>query len=545
MAPDETMCVILRPRNRRGLKTYAAKAASSPQRGLDRAASAIDAASAATKLTPRLVAFEARFDEELHAGLAERLTVASEVVTPSLDSVLAEVGRSRLVITMRYHGAIAALLHQRPCVLLDYSPKMASLAGEGGGWAPVIDPQHLNADRLANASRRSAALVCTSISEGAGLAAVTPSGERHRTRRTPTTTAMTAPAEPTAQAQATGRGAPGAAGLRAPIAKILRVVYLVALLTACITLTVLRRDEILELLEGTRMLMLAAALLATLALIPLGARIWATGLRMLGRPTPLGVIMIATCRAVPARYVPVGLSFTIARVALLRAAGISLGRLTATAGLEMAIAVAVTLGFGTALLAASGGCAGRPGVDSRSAGLHWSRRLAGDRRPGVVMVRETPWRDRGDDMARLLAAAGSVKRLLDRGVRDLRSVSAGIPRGRHLSRHADRRCVHGGLGCRLPHGVRTARLRGCRAQPAGVAAQRTKRKAWPSRWCSADIDSCSSRGTCSPQRRRRSSPLVELGENLLRRTDLGYQTLASVTLGIPQERLHDGRVVMA
>ncbi|MFQ5558099.1 MAG: hypothetical protein ACE5GB_11405, partial [Acidimicrobiales bacterium] len=39
----------------------------------------------------------------------------------------------RLVLTMRYHGAISALLHNRPGVLLDYSPKMADLAGESGG----------------------------------------------------------------------------------------------------------------------------------------------------------------------------------------------------------------------------------------------------------------------------------------------------------------------------------------------------------------------------------------------------------------------------
>lgn len=149
---DDTMCVILRPPNRRGLKTYAAKAASAWQHGLEKTAAAIDAVSAATGLTPRLMAFEARFDEELHAALADRLTVACETVTPRLDNVLAEVGRSRLVVTMRYHGAIAALLHQRPCVVLDYSPKMASLASEGGGWAPIIDPRHLDAGQLTNAA---------------------------------------------------------------------------------------------------------------------------------------------------------------------------------------------------------------------------------------------------------------------------------------------------------------------------------------------------------------------------------------------------------
>ncbi len=70
---------------------------------------------------------------------------------PTLRTVLTEVGRSRLVITMRYHGAVAALLHTRPAVLLDYSPKMASLAAESRGWAPRVDPSDISADQLAAA----------------------------------------------------------------------------------------------------------------------------------------------------------------------------------------------------------------------------------------------------------------------------------------------------------------------------------------------------------------------------------------------------------
>ena len=149
--PADTMCVILRPLNRRGLGTYAAKAKSSWRVELDASARAVGAAAAATGLTPRFVAFEARFDDPLHRALADRLSVKAETVAPGLATVLTEVGRSRVVVTMRYHGAVAALLHGRPAVLLDYSPKMASLAAEAGGWAPLVDPGDLNGDRLATA----------------------------------------------------------------------------------------------------------------------------------------------------------------------------------------------------------------------------------------------------------------------------------------------------------------------------------------------------------------------------------------------------------
>ena len=48
------------------------------------------------------------------------------------------VADCQAVVTMRYHGGIAALLHSKPTVLLDYSPKMGGLADEGGGWAPTV-----------------------------------------------------------------------------------------------------------------------------------------------------------------------------------------------------------------------------------------------------------------------------------------------------------------------------------------------------------------------------------------------------------------------
>ena len=64
---------------------------------------------------------------------------------------------------MRYHGAVAALLHGLAAVLLDYSPKMASLAAEGGRWAPLLNPSELQPDRLVRASR--AALEVTDRAE--------------------------------------------------------------------------------------------------------------------------------------------------------------------------------------------------------------------------------------------------------------------------------------------------------------------------------------------------------------------------------------------
>jgi len=151
---DDTMCVILRPPNRRGPRTAAGKArkATGQAPALDRIAGAIDQAASATGLSPRLVAFQASRDGPLHDQVAVRLNATPEVVNPTLDTVIAEVARSRLVVTMRYHGAIVALAHDRPAVLLDTSPKMASLAAEGDGWAPLLDLDQFEAGRLAAAA---------------------------------------------------------------------------------------------------------------------------------------------------------------------------------------------------------------------------------------------------------------------------------------------------------------------------------------------------------------------------------------------------------
>ena len=81
-------------------------------------------------------------------ALRQRMRTDAELVTLNLDNVLAEVARSRFVVTMRYHGAIAALLNDQAAVVLDYSPKMRSFAAEGGGWASLVDLAPLDARRF-------------------------------------------------------------------------------------------------------------------------------------------------------------------------------------------------------------------------------------------------------------------------------------------------------------------------------------------------------------------------------------------------------------
>ncbi|MYH78787.1 MAG: hypothetical protein F4134_13845 [Acidimicrobiaceae bacterium] len=144
----DTICVILRPPNRRGIRTAAAKARTSWQPWMGQLAQSLDALAERSGMTLRLLPFQPSQDTPMLVALQQRMKTDAELVTLNIDNVLAEVARSRFVVTMRYHGAIAALLNDQAAVALDYSPKMRSLAAEGGGWASVVDLAPLDAGRF-------------------------------------------------------------------------------------------------------------------------------------------------------------------------------------------------------------------------------------------------------------------------------------------------------------------------------------------------------------------------------------------------------------
>ncbi|MYE56450.1 MAG: hypothetical protein F4X30_05115 [Acidimicrobiaceae bacterium] len=145
---QDTICVILRPPNRRGIRTAAAKARTSWQPWTGQLARSLDALAEHSGMTLRLLPFQPSQDTPMLAALRQTMRTDAELVTLNIDNVLAEVDRSRLVVTMRYHGAIAALLNDQAAVVLDYSPKMRSLAAEGGGWASLVDLAPLDARRF-------------------------------------------------------------------------------------------------------------------------------------------------------------------------------------------------------------------------------------------------------------------------------------------------------------------------------------------------------------------------------------------------------------
>lgn len=105
-------------------------------------AAGLDELARTTGATVRFVALQADRDDAVHAAVAARMRTPSERRTPGVDEVVAELAAGRLVVAMRYHAGIAALLGGRPAVLLGYSPKVEALAGElgAGGALLALEP---------------------------------------------------------------------------------------------------------------------------------------------------------------------------------------------------------------------------------------------------------------------------------------------------------------------------------------------------------------------------------------------------------------------
>lgn len=103
-------------------------------------AAALDDVADRTGLPVHFVAMDTGLDPDLHAQVAERMRTPSTAEVPDLDGVVEAVGSSELVVAMRFHAGVAAVLGGRPAVLIGYAPKVDSLAAlVGDGMALVGD----------------------------------------------------------------------------------------------------------------------------------------------------------------------------------------------------------------------------------------------------------------------------------------------------------------------------------------------------------------------------------------------------------------------
>jgi polysaccharide pyruvyl transferase CsaB len=110
---------------------------------LDVTAAALDRTAEETGLGVLFVAFQADRDGQVHERVAERMKTDVEFAAPGVHEIVDVVAAGRVVVGMRYHAGVAAVLGGRPAVLVDYSPKVAGLAADhrelGGGGIAALE----------------------------------------------------------------------------------------------------------------------------------------------------------------------------------------------------------------------------------------------------------------------------------------------------------------------------------------------------------------------------------------------------------------------
>lgn len=150
VAPSDHLVVSLRPVNRPDQRRLATGAALDDEQ-ITRWAEAIDQVATTTGLAVRFICFDDAHDQAIHEVVAARITAPHELERPTAKTVIERVGSSRLVISMRYHGAVSAIVAGRPALVLDYSPKMAALVDEVGPGLRRVAPDAPTAELVAGA----------------------------------------------------------------------------------------------------------------------------------------------------------------------------------------------------------------------------------------------------------------------------------------------------------------------------------------------------------------------------------------------------------
>lgn len=108
-------------------------------------AAALDDVAERTGLPLHLVAMDTDDDARFHTAVARQLRAPHTLEVPTLDTVVAAIATSQLVVAMRYHAGIAAVVGGRPVALIGYTTKVDALATEvaaatgGAGVVRVAD----------------------------------------------------------------------------------------------------------------------------------------------------------------------------------------------------------------------------------------------------------------------------------------------------------------------------------------------------------------------------------------------------------------------
>jgi len=135
----DDLVVALRPENRPGQRSLAT-ADPTTEHQLVRWAEAIDQIAEQHDLGIRFVTWDESHDRRVHELVGAHLTRPFTAQQTNASNAIEQMSNGRLAITMRYHGAVSAVLGSSRAIVLDYSPKMAGLAAEVGPGVSLVAP---------------------------------------------------------------------------------------------------------------------------------------------------------------------------------------------------------------------------------------------------------------------------------------------------------------------------------------------------------------------------------------------------------------------
>jgi polysaccharide pyruvyl transferase CsaB len=122
-------------------------------------AASLDAVAARTGLDVHFIALQADRDDAVHREVAARMAAPATSSRPDVHGLVDEVAACEVVVAMRYHAGIAALLGGRPAALLGYSPKVSSLAGDVPGGMVALTWDRGAVETLPTPSKGSSASI--------------------------------------------------------------------------------------------------------------------------------------------------------------------------------------------------------------------------------------------------------------------------------------------------------------------------------------------------------------------------------------------------
>ena len=128
----ERIVVCLRPPVFGGLRPVASRSHIQDPEWIRAAALALDQLAESTGLGVHFVAMQIDRDRVVHQAVQAAMRAEATHADPTLETVYETIGSARLVVAMRYHGGIGAVVGGRPAVMLGYSSKVDSLVRQVG-----------------------------------------------------------------------------------------------------------------------------------------------------------------------------------------------------------------------------------------------------------------------------------------------------------------------------------------------------------------------------------------------------------------------------